>query len=456
MTDSTRKTDASPLSEGAEGSSGLLRLAASMASAAYTLEVEPFLATGWQDACAQLGPRVTDGLNLPGGGLEALQQARKRLEGHQISRNLTAGLREWRAGDGVKALVMLRRLPDGRFAVAVSFMGSVQLDDWMANFDMVSKDGLHRGFLRRAMAFEEVEESIHFPQAAEQLGLEKLTLRMVVEACAREASPFHLFLTGHSLGAAVMQVYAYRLLAIRGVRRELVQGVGFASPKVAAANAVEDPSGWPLCHVLNSDDCVPNMGAEVHLGQCLRYRAGQELREICYPLPCDEASVRARILTLPLLAMMRDTPSALAVISGILRAVKDANPADLLPALNRLETGLPGVKRLIEAGDNQTDRIIRYLLRRAEADCESVSGHGTDPALVAEAQARFAGASRELGIQAALSAMSQLGGTAHAMRRQDGGEAPYPWIAAQRLDRFEPFTWAAGRPPRTREGRWPG
>ena len=449
--------DVSPLLNAGGADGRTLRMAAAMASAAYGLELEPFLATGWQDACAQLGGRVTDGLNLTESRTspEGLRQARRRLDRRrQITRSLPASLVEMRSGSGVKALIMLRRLPDGRFVVAISFMGSVELDDWIANFDMINEDGLHRGYLRRAEAFEALEEEIDFPQAAEQLGLERLTLRTVVEACARDSGWFRLFLTGHSLGAAVMQVYALRLLRERGVRPKLVQGVGFASPMVAAANALDDPSAFPLWHVLNSDDCVPCLGAEVHLGLCLRCRSDWDLRRACYGLSWDEETFRAERLVMPIYTMMRDTPSALSMTCGILQAVIDKEPADFLPALGRIGADRPAIQRILEAGDNRSDRFLRRILHRAEAACVSVCGHGTDPALVEEARRLFAEASEELGLKGALNAMVRIGSSVHAMQHEDGTQAPYQWIAQQEPARFEPFTWAPGRPPVQRAGRW--
>ncbi|MBR5345840.1 MAG: hypothetical protein IK127_08475 [Clostridia bacterium] len=435
--------------------SRVFRLAAAMASAVYALELEPFLATGWQDACAQLGPDITDGLNLSGeyGSLNGLRQARKKLQSHPLRRGLASGIREWRNGSGVKTLAMLRRIPDGRFIVAVSFMGSVRLEDWMANFDMMNEDGLHRGFLRRTLAFEEAEDAIDFPQAAEQLGLKRLTLRTVIEACARPDSPFRLFLTGHSLGAAVMQIYVHRLLTRRNVLPELVQGVGFASPKVACGDAIEHPGDWPMCHILNGDDCIPRIGSEVHLGLCLRYPSDDNLRELCYAFTADEAARNARTLVLPVFRLMRDTPSAIAACCGILQVYMDATPVDILPALNRLNSEWALVQRLLSAGDSQADRLIRFIIRHAEAFCVSVSGHGTDPAIAQEAKSGFAAAAEVLGLQGAMNALMQLEAAAHTMRTENG-QAVYPWLAQRALTSFAPFIWEPGRPPTEQIGRW--
>ena len=434
----------------------VFQLAASMASAVYTLDVEPFLATGWQDACAQLGPRITDGLNLSGEdeSLNVLHKAQKKLRNHPIRRGITSGFREWRSGNGVKTLVMLRQIPDGRFIVAVSFMGSIRLEDWMANFDMMTEDGLHRGFLRRALAFEEAEESIEFPQAAEQLGLKHLTLRTVVEACARPDSPFRLFLTGHSLGAAVMQIYAHQLIARRGVLPETVQGIGFASPKVARSGAVAQPGNWPLIHLLNEDDCVPRIGSEMQLGLCLRYPSDRNLRESCYVFPKSESSRRARALLYPLYSMMRDTPSSIAVCIGILQVYKDAPAADFVPVLKRLNGDKPMIQRLLNAGDNQADRMIRFIQRRAKISCVSVSGHEVDPILIQEARECFASAAAQLGMREAMNALTQLGSAAHSMRPHGGKPAVYPWLAERALTSFVPFIRDPQHPPAEQIGRW--
>ena len=427
--------------------SRVIRLAAQMASSAYALDAEPFLASGWQDVCAQLGPKVTDGVSLSADGLRALRGAQRRLG---QSRRGLINLREWRSRGGVKTVVMLNRLPDGRFLVAISFLGSIQLDDWVANFDMVTEGGIHRGFLRRAMAFEEAEESIDFPQAAEQLGVKRLSLRQAVEACARDGSPFRLFLTGHSLGAAVMQVYVHQLLTRRGVRRELVQGVGFASPTVMRAGAVEDPADWPLCHVLNSDDCIPRLGAQIHLGLCLRYPADDNLRAACYRFPQDRISRTAQTILQPLLDMVKDTASGIAVCCGVVEAVKDGQPADFLPAVRNLTERWPVVQRIADAGDVQGDRLLAFAIRRMKAVSASASGHKADPMVQHTARIRFRAAVDLQGYQGALNTLVSLSGQPHAMRRPEGEEAVYTWIACRPLNCFTPFVWEPGEEARER------
>ncbi len=431
--------------------SRVIRLAASMASSAYVLDAEPFLASGWQDLCARLGPGAAEGVSLSGEGLRDLADARRRLSS---SRRGLANLRDWRARGGVKTLAMLRRLPDGRFIAAVSFLGSVQLDDWVANFDMVSEEGMHRGFLRRALAFEEAEEEISFPQAAEQLGLKRLTLRQIVEACARPGSPFLLFFTGHSLGAAVMQVYVHALLARRGVRRELVQGVGFASPTVARAGAAEDPADWPLCHILNGDDCIPRLGAQIHLGLVLRYPSDDNLRAACYRCPEDERSRIARNILLPLTDMIRDTASGISVWCGVAEAVRDATPADILPSVRRLSERWPVVERIAGAGDAQGDRLISFAIRRMQAVCVSASGREADASVRHDARVRFHAAADVLGYQGALNALMALGAAPHSMHRPDGGTAVYPWLAERPLRCFVPIVWEPGPEARQRTGGW--
>ena len=62
-----------------------------------------------------------------------------------------------------------------------------------------------------------------------------------------------------------MQVWAYHKLHEDGVLPHHLLGYGFASPTAFEGRAVPKPSAYPLYHVLNGDDLVPRMGAQIRV-----------------------------------------------------------------------------------------------------------------------------------------------------------------------------------------------
>lgn len=144
---------------------------------------------------------------------------------------MIGALRQIERSDTGKVLVMLHPAPDGRYVVAVSFMGTGgRFYDWFSNFRMVAENGIHKGFLQLTEQFERNETEIDFPETARALGVERLTLRHILEEMKSPNSRFALWLTGHSQGGALMQVYAMRKIHLDGVLMTNLVGYGFASP----------------------------------------------------------------------------------------------------------------------------------------------------------------------------------------------------------------------------------
>jgi hypothetical protein len=104
-----------------------------------------------------------------------------------------SALRQRHGSDTGKAVVMIHPAPLGRYVVSVSFMGTgVRFYDWFSNFRMTTLAGVHKGFQQLAEQFEGMEEEICFPATAAELGLERLTLRHVLQEMRSASSRFTL------------------------------------------------------------------------------------------------------------------------------------------------------------------------------------------------------------------------------------------------------------------------
>ncbi|MBQ6173384.1 MAG: hypothetical protein IJK28_02035 [Clostridia bacterium] len=404
---------------------------AAISKAVYTFDADPFLRDGWQDISINLGPDVASGMNADTVSPRILlkyRAVRRALECRtSLRRNFIIGARQLYSGNCVKSMCMIKPLSGGRFLCCISFMGSVQVDDWLANFDLMIENGLHRGFLRRALAFEEREKDIVFPHTAARIGHRTLTLRDIIERCAGPRSPFRLYITGHSLGAATMQAYIYRLLTERGLPADCMRGIGFASPSVAMPSAAGVRRSWPIRHVLNSADVVPHMGARVHLGQCVTYPADAALAMHCYSYSDDDVSVRTRRTVRPLYNALSDTGTCICAFLALMQIIIDTPPEEVLPVLGRLQKRWPGLQRIINVGDRQADRLNRRLQGRLRT--AHLAMFGTYPAdeRIDAFREQLADIIGRIGLQSTLSTLGQMAAAAHSMSKV------YPWIA-QKLE----------------------
>lgn len=430
-----------------------LRLSAELARCTYTMSVDRWVQAGWRDVTIQVDGSLTGGVDADAGWLKSrwrLHRVRSRIRQRNPIGQVMGAIRQKDKSDTGKVLVMLHPAPDGRYVVAISFMGTGgRFYDWFSNFRMTSEDGVHRGFLQLTEQFEANEGDILFPDTARELGLERLSLRNILQEAKNPGSRFILWLSGHSQGGALMQVYTLHKLRDEGVLPGNMVGYGFASPSVLSGEAAADPAAYPLYHVFNSDDVVPRMGAQVHLGLCLTYPAGDELRGKCYARPRDEGQRMAEQMLLPLMAQMTDTPACLTLTSALLMVLSDRTAEELLEALSALDVRLP-LKHLLTAADARVDQIARHLIRRLEAAHLSITGEIMDRGRVAIAADELTRLIGILGLKRFTETLMHLMGRPHGIHVGRGSVSPYIYIALDGVGHLTPFVWISGQPPRKR------
>ncbi|MGN0778303.1 MAG: hypothetical protein ACI4MJ_04080 [Aristaeellaceae bacterium] len=430
-----------------------LRLSAEMARSTYTMSVDRWVQAGWRDITIQVDGSLTNGVDADAGWLQAqwrLHKVRSRIRQRNPIGQVMGAIRQKDKSDTGKVLVMLHPAPGGRYVVAISFMGTGErFYDWFSNFRMTSEDGVHKGFLQLTEQFEDNENDILFPDTARELGLERLTLRHILQEAKSPGSRFVLWLSGHSQGGALMQVYALHKLRDDGVLPSNLLGYGFASPSVVSGQAVSDPGAYPLYHIFNSDDVVPHMGAQVHLGLCLTYPTGDALRSKCYGRPRDDSQRQAEELLLPLMQQMCDTPACLTMTAALLLVLSDRTLEELLDVLSVLDIRLP-VKPLLTAADARVDQLSRSLSRRVEAAHLSITGRIMDRrqvAMMADELTRLIGL---LGLKRFAETLMQLMRRPHGIQGSQQHVGPYIYIALDGVGHLEPFVWVSGQPPRKR------
>lgn len=423
-----------------------LSLSAELASDVYDMELEPWLDAGWRDATIQIdGEPNALPPNNPLSAAWCKYWIRTRLKPMSALGQVLGALR-LRGNAPGNAAVMIHPAGNGRYVVAIGFMGTGgRFYDWFSNFRMTTQDGMHRGFLELARQLEENEEKIEFPETAEELGLEKLSLKNVLEDMKSPSSRFTLWLTGHSQGAATLQVYAHLKLRETGICPHNLIGYGFASPTVMTGQAVEDPSDYPLYHVLNTDDLVPHCGAQVHLGVCLRYQATEDLRKKCYNWKRDERSVQTRLAIRPIFYQMVDTPTCFIGGMAMLDTFGHVTGLELLKML-----GLGGFLPLDRAlEDKDAEEIVKGLNQRAAIAYKSVTGHDPDAAEIAEQSGAMQQVIDRFGLPAFMEAAKELMICPHYMveHPEEGYIGTYFYIVINGKNSFQPFIWKAGEAP---------
>ncbi len=266
------------------------RFGLELAQLAYDFEVGQWLEAGWTDITIQVNSRLFSGVRSSQEANSWRQQALNlvlpRLAHHfKALANPVAEIRgllkQEQDLETGKAIVLLKPDGEGRFTIAIGFMGTgKRAQDWLGNMRFLHEDHLHEGFSAIARQFMENEEDIHFPTAALALGLPDLTLKDVLSQCQKEDSPFRLVMAGHSQGAAVLQVWTWRKMR-EGIKREYLNGFGYAAP-VVASGFMEEDYACPLTLFLAEDDVFTRVGLKHHIGRAYRLAADKVFRATCY------------------------------------------------------------------------------------------------------------------------------------------------------------------------------
>ena len=426
-------------------------LSLELASMAYTLDLDPWAEAGWNDFSIQIDDTLQSGLthgtSADGERMRALINALKvrRAKAALRERNpvsqVMSALRQRERSDTIKAVCMMHPLPEGRFLLAIGFMGTgKRFYDWISNFRFTTEEGFHKGFYQLCTYFEQGAESIVFPATAQALGLEKLTLGEVLSEMKSLSSRFRLWMAGHSQGGAVMQVFCHRLMTDWGVLAQNMTGYGFASPTVATGRLVHDPAAYPLYHILNSDDMVPRMGALLHLGLCLEYPADDDFRDRCYDLSPLPADVAARLALAPYQRAMVDTPTILMYGTAFFQCLAEEKGEEGLASLLDRKWAIPAVDRMLQAAGGKAMTLLDRLIENAQNGHVALTGQPMDEQALAALRDRMRPVVHAFPFRRLMGAVLAYCMPPHHLvhRQQDGA---YAVIVKDGLKRLRPFVW---------------
>lgn len=339
------------------------RFCLELSALAYDMKIQPWLKAGWQDAALQVDQRLITGLKDGNWKNDLMNDWMPRLaKAWTEAQNPVLQAKEWvstrKLAQTGKAVTLVHALSPGHYLVAIGFMGTGKNPvDWLANLKLTHSGSFHDGFLEIARQYENNMENLNFPQTALELGIEKLSLADILEECKTEQSRFTILVSGHSQGAAVMQVWIYRQM-LNGVKPEYLHGFGFASPSVAIGLSAEQLD-CPIKHIINSDDAVGRVGLEQHLGRRYIYHAEDEFRELCYAPAFANPLFRK---TIDRLNELKGTEEVLCWILTYINALTRLSPLEAAIAVKAWGKDLfPAV--LIKNADIQIVKALKLLRR---------------------------------------------------------------------------------------------
>lgn len=178
----------------------------------------------------------------------------------------------------VNATVATKPLDDGNVLIAIAFKGtdSSNINDALSDmYKAVDKNGFHKGFMFNAQQFDKKSEDIVF-----DLNGEKINLKQIVNEAVNPNCKYKILVTGHSLGAAVADIYSGYILKNYGVDSSNVVTITYGTPKSCSASYEYTDNN--IINIINTDDMVPTIGAENHLGTCLYFTPTDDFRKSNY------------------------------------------------------------------------------------------------------------------------------------------------------------------------------
>ncbi len=434
----------------------IARMSAELAANAYALDINPWARAGWTDCTFVIEDKIVTLDRDSDSKLAAIEHEWKRyrakslLHGVRPIGDLMRAARQFLVTDMAKTIVMTRILPDGQAVVALSFIGTTQkYYDWFTNFKFQPRSGMHHGFLELARQFDLQTARVSLPALAAALGETSCTLADVVRMAAQPDSGIRLWLSGHSQGGALVQTYTHLLLD-KGVAPEHIHGYSYAAPTVCICGGVADPAAYPIYNLINADDLVPRIGAQLRLGMDMVYTPNEAFIAGHYHI--DEEVLPAYGRVAYIADQVQSTRDALQWGIAVMRMMSTAETDDGLEAL--FSDIVPYLSFLRRMGLS-LDEMGQFMGSKLTEHYRTLTGEEPEPALLARYEEMMRDALREFGGKAISRALATRLTAPHRIspdKRDDAFIPAYIAIARRYLPQMEAGVWLADAPPRCLDG----
>ncbi len=256
----------------------------------YSIDFDNWIKAGWFDISVKIREKIYSGK----GSLEENDKLQSRFYKTILPKfarfspsygTISTGMKlsassTLYSGERGRAVTLVKKTADKKYLIALGLAGTGKnFISWLLNFDFEHEDGLHAGFRQIGDSFLASADNIEFPALAGELSLERLSLKDIFTSAKDPESPFKLFLSGHSQGAAEMQIIMLRLIQ-RGVCAKNITAYGFAPPTTACASFTAPD--MPVFLIGNADDVFSKTGLDKHIGNFYLYSGSDEMRRYCY------------------------------------------------------------------------------------------------------------------------------------------------------------------------------
>ena len=196
-------------------------------------------------------------------------------------------LNSWLPINGMVAIKKLYYNGQGKYAIAVTFRGSKDFADYIADI-IVTKDseGFHTGFSSASKICYDLFKNINF-----SVDGEKVNFTQIIEEMKTANSKYCMVVTGHSLGGAIANTFVGKDLYKVGVHPTNVVAYTFAAPKLVSSSYSYPHSN--IFNIVNTDDFVPytSVTGEKRLGKDLFYYPDDAFRKTAYDSKYQEGQI---------------------------------------------------------------------------------------------------------------------------------------------------------------------
>ena len=196
-------------------------------------------------------------------------------------------LNSWLPINGMVAIKKLYYNGQEKYAIAVTFRGSKDFADYIADI-IVTKDseGFHTGFSAASKICYDLFKNINF-----SVDGEKVNFTQIIEEMKTANSKYCMVVTGHSLGGAIANTFVGKDLYKAGVSPTNVVAYTFAAPKLVSSSYSYPHSN--IFNIVNTDDFVPytSVTGEKRLGKDLFYYPDDAFRKNAYGSKYQEGQI---------------------------------------------------------------------------------------------------------------------------------------------------------------------
>ena len=421
-------------------------LSAELSHTAYIMRWDNWREAGWSDVSVIANDKI-EGASVKDENDSTTLNTQKKLQSALQRSNpifdLQNAFKQSTKVNTLKAIFMRKKQDDGRHLVAIGLMGTGKnLSDWISNFLFTNEMNFHKGFYQLSEYLLSRTDDILFPSLAKECGLSSLSLTDIIKSACSKDSPYRLWISGHSQGAAILQVLCHRLIIERGVDFSNLFCVGFASPSVCMPQLHLDNDKYPIYHILNSGDLVPRFGACCQLGFLMTYHSDDEIRNETYALLNTAEAIELRSELQEFFDEMVNTERSLVYISALAIALTQEKGDIKIDDIRERKWSGITLGKLLNFAENKMENWLAKFIKHCNQGYISLTGHSFSEVEISDLVERVRPIVKKAPTKALFNAFIECGFSGHSLFLQgERKDSPYSYIVRYKLGELYPALW---------------